>query len=85
MTASSPTLLAWTPFLDPLPAHSWWLLLAVPLVLGVSFTYKAVRVPDIKDLPRATLVMFAQVLGGIAAVALGMYLVIEWLMPLYGG
>ena len=53
-------------------------------MLGVSFTYKAVRVPDIKDLPRATLVMFAQVLGGILAVALGMYLVIEWLMPLYG-
>lgn len=78
------TTLAWTPFLDPLPAHSWWLLLIVPIVLGVSFAYKAVRVPDLRDLPRATAVMFAQVLGGIVLVAIGMYLVVEWLMPLYG-
>jgi len=78
------TTLAWTPILDPLPAHSWWLLLIVPLVLGVSFAYKAVRVPDIKDLPRATAVMFAQVLGGIALTAIGMYLVVEWLLPMYG-
>ncbi len=76
--------LAWTPFLDPLPAHSWWLLLIVPLVFGVSFAYKAVRVPELADLPRATAVMFAQVLGGIILVAIGMYLVIEWLMPMYG-
>ncbi|MGP1310919.1 MAG: hypothetical protein ACTS27_12045 [Phycisphaerales bacterium] len=78
------SVLAWTPFLDPLPAHSWWLLLIVPLVLGVSFAYKAVRVPELKDLPRETGVMFAQVLLGIFLTALGMYLVIEWLMPLYG-
>ena len=76
--------LAWTPRLEPLPAHSWWLLLAAPLVLGVAFTYRAVRVHDLRELPRATLIMFAQVLGGIVGVALGMYLVIEWLMPLYG-
>jgi hypothetical protein len=29
-------------------------------------------------------VMFAQVLGGIVLVAIGMYLVVEWLMPMYG-
>lgn len=76
--------MAWTPILDPLPAHGWWLWLIVPLVVGVSFAYKAVRVPEVRELPRATLVMSAQVLGGIALVALGMYLVIEVLMPLYG-
>jgi hypothetical protein len=41
-------------------------------------------VPELADLPRATAVMFAQVLGGIVLVAIGMYLVVEWLMPMYG-
>ncbi|MEM0984045.1 MAG: hypothetical protein AAGI17_08865 [Planctomycetota bacterium] len=40
------SVLAWRPFLDPLAVHDQWYLLIVPLVVLLSFGYKAVRVPN---------------------------------------
>lgn len=75
--------LAWAPFLDPIPIWSdavWpWLLL--PLALAVSVVYKSIKCHSIRQVPReATVIAVWIVLGMIAAaVALaGLVKVIEW-------
>lgn len=71
--------LAYRPFLDPLPAQSLWYLFLVPLALGISVVYKAVRVGDMKHFQRAVAVMTAQVILGIiglAALAFVLFIVI---------
>ena len=39
--------LAYRPFIDPLDLQRGWFILLLPLALGVSITYKAVRVEDL--------------------------------------
>lgn len=71
------TLLAYTPFLDPLDLHdAWWLTLA-PLALGISIAYKATRMRDLAGYWRAVLVMTIQVLLGMVALAAGAFVLIE--------
>lgn len=73
-------LLAYTPFIDPLPtwAHDVWWLLFFPLAFLIAFTYKAVRVADLRRFVAQTLAMTLQIVLGMAAVALGMYLFVEF-------
>jgi hypothetical protein len=61
------------PFLKPAPLWDWWYLLALPLCLGISIVYKAVRCEDIKRVPReaASLFVFIIVVMVACAAALG--------------
>ena len=68
-------LLAWRPLLEPLPVDRYWLLTLVPLVLGISLVYKAIRMDDLRALPGQALWLTGQVL---AFLALGAALL--WLM-----
>lgn len=74
-------LLAWRPFLDPLSLHQYWWAFLLPLSLGVSFTYKAVRVRDLADLPRQTLVMTAQVILGMILLGAAVFCFLEYVLP----
>ncbi len=82
--------LAYRPFLDPLPvwAHDYWLWLIVPLCLLIACAYKAVRLPEEDLTPRIyarkVAAMTAQTLAVMAALAIGAYLLIEFVVPLYG-
>jgi uncharacterized membrane protein len=73
--------LAWRPFLDPLNLHAYWWAFLAPLALGVSFTYKAVRVPDLAQLPKQTVIMTAQVIGVMILLGLASFLFLEYLLP----
>jgi hypothetical protein len=62
----------YVPFYGPIPLWSnWgWPWLLLPLVIGVSVVYKAIRVNNMRDLPRAAVgITIAIVLGMIAAAA----------------
>ena len=74
--------LAYTPFVDPIDAHRWWFVLLVPMCLGVALAYKSVRCGDLSHYPRQVLVMTAQVLAGIIALALGMLVLVRFVLPL---
>lgn len=74
--------LAWRPFLDPLPLHQWWWLTLIPLSLFVSMTYKAVRLPDLAPFWKQAFLMAAQMVLGMAGLAVMVYLAVEVLLPM---
>lgn len=68
-------MLAFTPFLDPLPIWSpeWlWVLLLIPLCAGVAVVYKAVKCQAVSSIPREAVILFITILVGmfLAAAAL---------------
>ncbi|MGD9693163.1 MAG: hypothetical protein AB7G17_10270 [Phycisphaerales bacterium] len=80
-------LLAYRPFLDPLPVHELWWTLLLPLAFFISFSYKAVRLPDHDLAParflRHVAVMTAQIVLAMVALGAGIYLFTEVLLPIY--
>ena len=78
--------LAWRPFLDPLDLHAYWYFLLVPLALGISIAYKAVRVRNMDRYWLNVLSMTAQVVGAIIGLGILAYivliLIVPWLVPM---
>jgi hypothetical protein len=74
--------LLYTPFIDPINIHQYWYLFLFPLALGVSVAYKAVRIPDIKLLPRHALTMTAQIVLAMIALGAASYLFVQHIVPL---
>ena len=56
------TVLGYRPFLEPLPIEPLWVLLVIPLVLGVAVVYKTLKLDDLTPLPREAAVLAGQVL-----------------------
>ena len=77
----SELLLAWRPFLDPMNLHAWWWAFLLPLSVGVSAAYKAVRVDDLKDWPRQVAVMTAQIILGMILLGIAAYLFLAFVLP----
>ncbi|MEO1009467.1 MAG: hypothetical protein AAFX79_12970 [Planctomycetota bacterium] len=74
--------LAWRPFIDPIDAHSVWFLLLLPIALLVSLAWKAVRVHDLRTLPRHVGVMSVLVVGGMIGLGVAAYVGIIWVLPI---
>ncbi len=74
--------LAWRPFLDPIQIHDWWYLLLIPLALGISLTYRAVRQTSMDGYFRSVLSLAGQIVVGISALGVACYFVIIVLVPM---
>ncbi len=72
-------LLAYRPFLEPLPVDDYWLWLLIPLVVVICLIYKTVKNDDLRKLPRQTLNLSAQVLIFMALAAAGLWLATQLL------
>ena len=75
------SVLAYVPFMQPLPAWDVWYLLAVPLCAGVAIVYKAIRCRWMKSVPLEAAKMTAWILLGLAGAAVGLWLLVkafEW-------
>ena len=59
-------------FRQPLPVWDYWYLLLIPLCLGISIVYKAIKCREMKQVTRESAVIFFMILLGmvIAAAAL---------------
>ena len=57
-------------FLKPMPLWNLWWVLLLPLCLGVAIVYKAVRLDNIRDLPRQGLILLFWILGGMIFAAI---------------
>lgn len=77
--------LAWRPFIDPVDAHDWWFLLLFPIAFLVSLSWKAVRVDDVKRLPRPVLVMTAQVVLAMLGLGFAAFVGLVFVLPLLAG
>jgi hypothetical protein len=62
-------LLAYRPFIDPLPIYSWWYALLLPLCLLFSIVYKAVKCESVADIPKAALSITLWIVLAMAAAA----------------
>lgn len=74
-------MLAWRPFIDPIDAHAWWFMLLLPIAFLVSLAWKAVRVDDIKRLPRPVIVMMVQVILAMLGLGLAAFLGLVVVLP----
>lgn len=70
-------ILAFRPFLEPLPVDRFWLLLVLPLSGAVAVVYKAIKLDDLQQLPRAAMILTAQILFFMALAAGVLWLITE--------
>ena len=77
MTLTS--LLAYTPFMDPLKVWDYWPWLLLPLCLGVSIVYKSVREELMSRVPTEALKATFWIVAGMAAAAAGLFLMVRYL------
>jgi hypothetical protein len=61
--------LAYVPFVYPLPIWDYWPWLIVPLCLGVSIVYKSVKCQHMRMVPKEALQIFVWILVGMVAAA----------------
>jgi hypothetical protein len=74
--AAAPAEESFRPFWQPLPVWDYWYLLLLPLCVGVSVVYKAIKCRDMKQVPREAAVIFVMIiLGMVLAAALLLLLV----------
>lgn len=71
-------ILAWKPFLQPLPVDDYWLLLLGPLVVAICLVYKAIKVENLDQLPRQTLNLTLQFVALMAIAAAVLWVLSEW-------
>jgi hypothetical protein len=77
----APLVAGYRPFLDPLDAHSWWLALSLPLLLGISMIYKAVRLPSLRFYWRQVVKMTVQLTALLVVMCVGLYVLVEVALP----
>ncbi|MBM4007676.1 MAG: hypothetical protein FJ292_09000 [Planctomycetes bacterium] len=76
-------LLAWIPLVDPLPGGiHWWWAWVVPMVIGVSVTWKAIRLHSLDRYWPEVFRMSGQLLVGMAALAAALMLLVRVVLPL---
>ena len=62
-------LLAYVPFLSPLPVWSYWPALLFPLCAIVAIVYKSIKCSSMSQVPREATALFIWILIGMAAAA----------------
>lgn len=60
---------AFVPFWQPLPVWDYWYLLLIPLCVGISIAYKAIKCREMKQVPREAAVIFTMIILGMVLVA----------------
>ena len=59
--------LAWIPFIEPVPhIGSWWPLLLLPLSIGLSLVFRAIRTKDLSNYARDVTIMTMQIILAMA-------------------
>lgn len=76
-------MLGWRPFLDPIDAHAWWFALMVPLALGISVAYRAIRLERVGDGRYwwSVVVMTVQVVAAMILLGAASYVFIQVIVP----
>lgn len=73
---------SWRPFLDPIVTGRWWWFLMLPLVVGISIVYKAIRLPTLCHYRAQVLKMIAQIMAAMVVMAVGLYIIVQVVLPM---
>ena len=73
--------LAYTPFVDPIDLHGVWFWLLLPLGVLIAVAYKAVRVPDMAQYARQTVLFAAQIIFGIVGLYAAAIVTLNYILP----
>ena len=65
------------PFWQPLPVWNYWYLLLLPLCVGVSIVYKAIKCRDMKQVPREAAVIFVMIILGMVLAAAALLVLVR--------
>jgi hypothetical protein len=77
------TILAWTPFIEPIPTiGSWWPLLLLPLSIGLSLVFRAIRTKDLSNYARDVVIMSMQIILAMVGLGIVFGIVVQWLVPM---
>jgi hypothetical protein len=60
-------------FREPLPVWDYWYLLLIPLCVGISIVYKAIKCRDVRQVPREATVICTVILAGMVLAATALY------------
>jgi hypothetical protein len=71
------SMLAYTPFLQPLPVWDYWLWLLVPLTVGFSIIYKSIKCAKMSQVPREAAQISVMILISMAAAAVVLWIVVR--------
>ena len=76
------SVVAWIPFIEPMQSlGSWWIALLIPLSVGISMIYKAMRMERLDGYARAVATMTAQLVLSMLLLAFALFLVVQILIP----
>ena len=67
--------------LDPLPIGEYWPFLLIPLALGISIAYKAVRVGSREAYLKSVVMMTTQIVLAMIAMGVAAYVFIWFVIP----
>jgi len=65
------------PFVSPLPLWDYWYLLILPLCLAVAIVYKAMKLPDMKQVPRQSLLITLWIVVGMSIAAAALVVLVK--------
>lgn len=77
MSPAAQAILAYTPFLQPLPAWDYWMWLLIPLTAAVAVVYKSMKCPTMARVPREAAQITLLILLGMAAAAVVLMIVVR--------
>jgi len=60
-------------FRQPLPIWDYWYLLLIPLCVGISIVYKAIKCREVKQVPKEASVICIVILLGMTLAAVALY------------
>jgi hypothetical protein len=72
-------MLAYHPFLDPLPVWNYWFVLIVPLCIAVAVVYKSMKCRTMSRVPIEAGQIVVWIIGGFSAAALALMVLVRWL------
>ena len=67
--------------LDPLPIGEFWPFLLIPLALGISIAYKAVRVGSREAYIKSVFMMTTQIVLAMIAMGIAGYIFVWFVIP----
>ncbi|RMH14589.1 MAG: hypothetical protein D6695_00860 [Planctomycetota bacterium] len=74
-------LLAYRPFLDPIPLDRHWYLLLIPMSFFLAVGYKSVRTVDMRKFWPQVFLFTAQLIIGLFGLGIGFYILVRVLLP----